>query len=360
MSKYLSRKIKFISLFSMIGVVFLHSYNFSDSFLTPCTRISEGFSAAVMFEFFFSNGICRFAVPMFFLISGFLFFKSYENSVVGYKKKVLKRCYSILTPYVLWSFISAVFILFLTYIELTKNLPIVLEHPVEKTTDFLATFINPPAFQLWYLQQILIFTAIAPLIYALVKYTKGYILILFGLYWLSDYSIIINSQALFFFSVGAAFSIFDKSKNVAKHTNKLQALIVTLIWILGCLGFTILAAAKLQGLIVTIIMSLICKLIEIIGVVAMWLIFDIMVKMITNKKALLLVSNHLFFIYALHEPLLHMSYQLALGTDSNSKLSHIILYICLPISTIAICVIVSMILRKIARPFHRLLTGGRS
>ncbi len=359
MSKYLSRKIKFISLFAMIGVVFIHSYNFTDKFLTPATRITEGFKIPVMFEYFISNGLCRFAVPMFFVISGFLFFFKYENSIKGYKRKITKRCFSILTPYLLWTFISAITILVLTYFNSTANLDIVKEHPVTNTVDFLYSFVNPPAFQLWYLQQLIIFTVIAPLIYLLIKYTKGIILIPFCILWLLDLNFIINSQALFFYSAGAAIAIFDKSKNLTIYNNRQNAVVFSLFWILLSALFTVMAASAPKGFAFTAIMTVICKINEVVGLIAMWLIFDYIVKRIANKKILLLMTGHLFFIYALHEPLLHIAYQTALF-DLESGFGHIILFICLPISVIAFCIIVSMAVRKISKPIHKLLTGGRS
>ena len=54
----------------MIAVVFIHSYNYKDNFLTPTTSISESFNVYAMFEYFISNALARFAVPLFFIISG--------------------------------------------------------------------------------------------------------------------------------------------------------------------------------------------------------------------------------------------------------------------------------------------------
>jgi hypothetical protein len=106
-------------------------------------------------------------------------------------------------------------------------------------------------------------------------------------------------------------------------------------------------------------MVVVCKINELVGIGAMWMIFDHIVKRIINKKILLLMTGHLFFIYALHEPLLHICYQIALR-DVETGTGHMILFICLPVSVIAFCVLASMVVRKLARPLHKLLTGGRS
>lgn len=359
MSKYLSRKIKFISLFAMIAVVYIHSYNFTDNYLTPTTRISEGFSFSAMFEYFFSNGICQFAVPLFFIISGFLFYYTYKNTLDGYKTKLSSRIYSLVVPYILWCFISALFVLCLNFSDVTSELDIVKQFPVEKTTDFLKCLINPPAFQLWFLQQLIIFAIISPVIYLLIKYTKGLILIPFAGLWLFDISFIINSQALFFFSLGATVAISGSSRKLARQPKTVACLLAALLWITLSLALTFMAAlTPKDSAFCSVIMTIISKANQAVGVVAMWLLFDHIVKFVIRKKYLLLIRAHLFFIFAMHEPLLHVCYQLALS-DINSKFGNLILYIGLPISVTALCVIVSMIIRKIARPLHRVLTGGR-
>ena len=42
MNEYLSKKISFLSLISMLAVVFIHAYNYTDTFLQPHTIITEG------------------------------------------------------------------------------------------------------------------------------------------------------------------------------------------------------------------------------------------------------------------------------------------------------------------------------
>lgn len=74
MNDYLSKKLRYIGLICMIFVVFIHAYNYQDSFLQPNTIISEGLNLGACLEFMISNALTRSAVPIFFAISGFLFF----------------------------------------------------------------------------------------------------------------------------------------------------------------------------------------------------------------------------------------------------------------------------------------------
>ncbi len=354
MSKYLSRKIKFISVFAMFSIVFVNAYNYSEP-LTPTSHIKYGFNFFPMFEYFFSNGLFSFAVPMFFIFSGFLFFLKYQNTRFCYLSKLKKRGYTLLIPYVLWSVISGAAILILNQFDNFKNLPFFKENAVDISRCYIY-LIKPPAFQLWFFRQLMLLAVLSPLIYILIKYTKAFILIPFGILWAFNLSYIIDTSGLFFFSIGAAFAIFGKARNVTRRDNKGISALLCAAWLLLSASLMLLAASKSS---LKPLMMAIYKLNEVVGIAALWFVFDHIVKLINHKKGMLLASAHLFFVYALHEPLLDISNQLALIPD-NSHSSHFVLYICLPISVIAMCVILSMMIRKLFRPLHSVLTGGRN
>ena len=357
MSKYLSRKIKFISVFAMIAVVFIHSYNFKDLFLTPATRISEGFNGAAMFEYFLSNELLRFAVPLFFLISGFLFFFTYENTARCYVNKLFSRARSLLVPYVIWALLSGLLVTVLAQIPFTADLPIIQEKAFD-WAEFYMYLISPAAFQLWFVQQLMLFAVLSPVLYFLIKKTKGVILIPFAVLWVSDINFIINFEGLFAFSIGAAMAIFGKSREYTRSENRIQTMVYMVIWIGLSLLNTYIAAFADDSLIFDIIMTALYKLNQAVGVIAIWYLFDHIAKRITDKKGFIIAATHLFIVYVMHEPLLHIFFQIALK-QSNSVMGHLALYVCLPLSLGAVCIIVSMALRKNLRKAHGILTGGR-
>lgn len=363
MTKYLSRKIKFMSLFMMIGVVFLHSYNYKDDFLTPSTAISEGFNPASMFEFFISNGIVRMCVPMFFAISGYLFFRTFRPSLKCYRYKLKSRFFSLAVPYLIWSLLSLGFVFLMSIPDFTAQLPVIQQNLPQNGIDLayiVKCIINPPSFQLWYVQQLIIFTVISPLIYLMIKYTKGIIVVPIAVLWLMDLSFIINSEAALFYMLGACIAIFDREDLILIKESRGFCAVITTVWILINLIKTFIAAIDEQdNMFLTVARFGLTKISILLGLVSMWLLFDHIVKRIQYKKGLLLLSGHMFFIYTLHEPLLHMCYQLALRLDASNP-AHIALYICLPISIIAFSVIVSMCVRKLCLPLHKVLTGNRS
>ncbi|MBR2108419.1 MAG: acyltransferase [Ruminococcus sp.] len=357
MSKYLSRKIKFITVFPMIAVVFINAYNFKDSVLTPRTRISEGFNAAAMFEYFFSNELLRFAVPMFFAISGFLFFFTYENTTKCYAKKLKSRAKSLLIPYVIWAVISGLFVTCIAQIPIFTNLQFITEHSYD-WTRFYMYLINPASFPLWYVQQLMIFVIISPALYFLIKKTRGVILIALFIPWIMDLTFIINFSGLFAFSIGGAFAIFEKSREYTRSQNRIQTMIYAVIWILLSLLNTYIAAFADNSFTFDIIMTVLFKINEAVGVIAMWFLFDHIAKRITDKKGFIIAATHSFIVFVMHEPMLHLFNQLALK-QSGTIMGHLALYICLPFSVLAVCIIISMALRKNLRKAYGVLTGGR-
>ncbi|MCA9137351.1 MAG: acyltransferase [Planctomycetales bacterium] len=110
----------------------------------------------VLQEFWF-GGIARVAVPMFSLIAGLLYFRSDDGTFTCYRKKFFQRCRTVLFPY----FIVA-------SIAMTSWLAI---HRLRSDSVDMGAFefltmwlVRPPAEQLWFLRDLMVLVAIAPLI----------------------------------------------------------------------------------------------------------------------------------------------------------------------------------------------------
>lgn len=77
MNKSLSKKITIISFITMIMVVFLHANNLVINLKAGNIKINRGYNSFI--QDFFTQGITRVAVPIFFIISGYLFFLNVEG-----------------------------------------------------------------------------------------------------------------------------------------------------------------------------------------------------------------------------------------------------------------------------------------
>lgn len=157
-----------------------------------------------------STIICgQLAVPLFFFISGFLFFynvKSFSWEV--YIGKIKRRIRTLLIPYLFWNFavLSAFWCAhtFLpTYISADFN-----NVPAFSWIEILRSFwdkpgVYPICYQFWFLRNLIIYCLLAPIVYWTVKVGQKYvawIFVLIPFFW---------NEFFFYFCIGAFFSLMD-------------------------------------------------------------------------------------------------------------------------------------------------------
>lgn len=101
------------TLFLSVLVIFVHSTHFSLASLQAVPH-SGFFSASflIKIEFFFSEFLGQVAVPGFFFLSGFLFFRGLDDAK-SWGRKLKSRVFSYVLPYLLWN--SAMTLLYLSF-----------------------------------------------------------------------------------------------------------------------------------------------------------------------------------------------------------------------------------------------------
>lgn len=101
------------TLFLSVLVIFVHSTHFSLASLQAVPH-ADFFSTSflIKIEFFFSEFLGQVAVPGFFFLSGFLFFRGLDD-VKSWGRKLKSRVFSYVLPYLLWN--SAMTLLYLSF-----------------------------------------------------------------------------------------------------------------------------------------------------------------------------------------------------------------------------------------------------
>ncbi len=107
MNDYLRIKLRTLSIVATFFVVFVHSFNLI--FEHPSINQLYLSSGLGFTQNFISQGITRVASPLFFLISGYLFFSNLRESSKSYFAKVNVRVHTLLVPYLFWSLWGIVF-----------------------------------------------------------------------------------------------------------------------------------------------------------------------------------------------------------------------------------------------------------
>lgn len=167
------------------------------------------------------HGVCDCAVPLFFLISGYLFFINIEtnNFLVCYKKKISSRVKSILVPYMIWNSLYIIFhalqsLVFKDRMLASGKIPI----SDFKLADYISCFWHchvmgdgneyfPINIPLWYLRDLFILCLATPILWYILNRMKHFFILLIVLvYVFTDWKGLctgLTSQTLVFFSTGA-------------------------------------------------------------------------------------------------------------------------------------------------------------
>lgn len=255
MKKQLSNKFKNISLILTILVVFLHAYNLEESNLVK--------NANSFIQNFISYGICTIAVPMFFMISGYLFFYNFESSVKSWLNKYKKRFKSLVVPFVIWC-VGWMLILYL--IQLTSFGETFFSNMIVKKFTlkqlFEYTFKYPIPFQLWYISDLIKLVIISPIIYYVIKFTnKIYIPIIFTLLFLNTLEF-----PIVFYSIGCYLSINNISLKLKLKKKYLIFMIISFFSLITIMIFSIYDK------------SILLNLIRILGILIIWNSYDLFIE----------------------------------------------------------------------------------
>jgi surface polysaccharide O-acyltransferase-like enzyme len=211
MSDYLSKKIRVLSLLAIVMVVFVHAYNLTDRYLLPFTVVSDPLSFTSFTEYFVSNGLTRFAVPLFFAISGYLFFQRFEWTWQSYGGKLSKRLRTLLLPYLLWSGIGLFTIWAIQFTDAGKmavDTWDVWTGGVSFSQILYRWLWSPVPFQLWFVRDLLYYSLLSGILYLFLAYLRFWPLLLVGLLWFFHANFVfIEAEGVLFFMCGAYLAI---------------------------------------------------------------------------------------------------------------------------------------------------------
>lgn len=178
MNQYFSDKLKVMSFLLIILVLYIHS-----GFHEIPSEIS-GMSFNIFLQKAISGMGGRLAVPLFFMISGYLFFLNTDGGIKSVVVKMRKRVRTLLIPYIIGCLFVPLFWVVMEQIpfaarfcngqnvsELLLGMP---WNDLLSTLFYKSVDCNTPfAFQLWFLRDLIIIVAISPALYYVRKLHGG-------------------------------------------------------------------------------------------------------------------------------------------------------------------------------------------
>lgn len=351
MTEYLSRKIKILSAISIIMVLYIHMY-YTEGSSMPILRIVEGS---------IGQGICTVAVPLFYIISGYLFFLKMPKGIRSIPKKLRKRVRTLLIPYIIANILTFVFYVALNL--LIWKMPSlgnvvnfrVLDNAIEAGpwNTFCLIFIDPPiAFQLWFVRDLMVAMICSPVIYLLLRWImpRGakYILLLVLLVLIGCPNHIPCLSAFIWFTLEGYIAICNIRTDYMPAHN-----IVYSLFLLYIITSIVNQCSDTP--------SYTAKFIPILGIPAIWYLYDIIVKRCNELKNVQIIkwlASYTFFVYLCHEPLLNIFKKLPL-LISRSETILITSYILTPVIFYIFACCLGRLIKAISPKIYYVYTGGR-
>lgn len=333
-------------------VVFLHSYNID---------IKQGGKVLVFakdwnwfIQNFISNGLTRIAVPMFFLISGYLFFLDQKFELQDIWIKIKKRFRTLVVPYLIWTLFGLLLYFILQSIPQSQSFftkKLIKDYTVLEWLN--AIFNEPIPYQLWFLKDLIVMVFLSPIIYFAIKNLRAvFLLAIFGFWLFNQDTVFLTSEALLFFSLGIYINIQAK-KGI--EMPRLNTVLLALIWIGLLLTKTVFGFYNFPE----IYIMLCLKASIITGLLAFWQLYDLVAK--THLKATFLDKwiGLSFFLYSFHEPFFTIIKKAFFALLPKTPASYFLVYCMAPIMIIGIALLLGNFLKDKLKPFYSLITGNR-
>lgn len=313
--------------------------------------------------YFFSNIIGRFSVPMFFLISGFLFFRRGTLTHKQYVTKLHNRLYTLLIPYLVWNLIGFLYFAIKHYPPLCSVFQGVAEIPIT-LSNFLKAFWEfrfegvgesksmPIDFPLWYIRDLMVVVLCSPILYKLIR-LGSLPVILLGILWFAfnmDF-IGIEMTGFFFFTLGGYIAVYN-----IDIVNIIEPKCIT---ISIALLFLILVIVNM------LTRSMAChhfihKITILTGMVFIFRCAVFSIKSVKLVDWLNRLVPSTFFIYALHGLFVAtLRKMLVMVLQPNTNAEFAIVYALSIFSTILLSLICYYALKRLCPKICLLLNGGR-
>lgn len=128
---------------------------------------------------FISRGLSRIAVPMFFFISGYYaFYKKDWRQKSIWILEIKKRLKSLFFPYILWISISIILNLIKAQTGLDIRLGATESFRITSLSQFFSYYWGIIyLYPLWYIRDLMVLCVLGPILYRLLSWSKGYILL---------------------------------------------------------------------------------------------------------------------------------------------------------------------------------------
>lgn len=325
-----SNKISVLSFVLFIGVMMIHTYNLGIYGIEPDSGL------IAVFEMYTNRLASEICVPYFFVISGFLFFRNFDMSLLAEKYK--SRCYSIVIPYIVWNTLYYLFFVGMAKIPFVAKF---INNAGESEFSILAyvNYVRNGYYTFGFLRELIWMILCTPIWWFLLKRKK---------YYWPEFSIIVlivlkmSGKNIFniniYYVLGAYLGI--NCCGLINKGNKKVA-VAAAICFLGILA----ASGILVGNIVY----------NCAFIITSWLAMDIF----SFSWKIKWWMKCTFFYYCAHDVVLESIEKLILVLFGRNRIMALVDYIVAPVLTLLILISVAWLMKKYFGKIWKILNGGR-
>lgn len=321
----------------IVLVTFAHSYG----------KVTEGFSLLASewntYEFLkllVSQTLVKVAVPVFFIMSGYLFFVNVKEwSLKVYKAKMFRRMKTLLIPYLIWNLLMA-----LKLKTFSWDLFWVFWCPAGIQTDWFGQkqlMTAPANMPLWFLRDLIVVSLLTPIIYILVRKFGSWLMFLLTIFYFSGICAFIpglSAYAVYFFTFGAFYSI--RRVNLLENLKQFE-------WPAYILS--IASAIAMMLTYNTPVFSSLMLCFRLVGAVAVFCLASRILSS-TSKRLPSMVCDSAYFIYLSHYvfffSFIDTSFFVLFGTSISALSLH---YLLAPLVKVLLMIIAYLIYTKMMK-----------
>ncbi len=321
----------------IVLVTFAHSYSHvAEDF----SLLSSDWNTYEFLKLLVSQTLVKVAVPVFFIISGYLFFANVKTwNLQTYKSKMIRRAKTLLLPYMIWNLLMV-----LKLKSFSWSMFWVYWKPAGIQIDWLGheqLMTAPANMPLWFLRDLMIVSLLTPIIYIGVRKLGYWFLGIFTIVYLSGVCAFIpgvSAYAIFFFTIGAFLSIRKMNPINAIQRFEWPSYILSILFGLAML--------------LTYHMPIFSSLMLCFRLIAAITVFNLAFRILsqTNKRLPQTICDSTYFIYLAHYvfflSFIDEAFFSLFGTSTSSLSIH---YLLCPLLKVAIFVGVHIVFLEIKK-----------
>lgn len=355
MTSQLSDKIRVLSLLAMLLLLYVHAYTFPSNVYEGEPLSAEGLCFSI--QYFISQGVARFRVPMFFALSGYFFFAALLKNGAGFGPQLIKRARTIALPYLLWSLIGlglyAVMQLPAGTRGFFQNNLVWQLSPVQVLGKIL---IDPIPYQLWFLRDLMVLFMLGPLFMPVVRTLGAWALLPPLLAWFLEVDLIIlQNEALPFYLGGAYLALKGPFSEPDPGIGTRRAIVLS--WLLLALLKTLLVVTNAVDLLV---INVLHRIMVVCGLAAVWWGYDLVAQGGSMRSHWFYpYTAFSFFLFAFHEPWLTIFKKALFFVLGKGTWATLAIYMAVPLLVMVFTLLVGTSMKRLLPGIYATLTGGR-